>query len=637
MKDAGLKPDALDLDAPGARNAEDLAALLDLGRVSTGPGCYVMKDAKGKPIYVGKAKNLRARLRSYVHETDSRYTVKFLMRRVARVDLLVTANEKEALLLENSLIKQHKPRYNVQLRDDKTYLSLRFDPREEFPRFTGVRRYRRDGARYFGPYSESGAMRQTLREIQRLFPLRTCSDHVLYNRTRPCLYYQMKRCCAPCVGYVDREAYHELAEQAMLALEGRSAELERRIKGRIKELADRLEFEEAAVLRDRLHALRRTFERQRAVAVPGAEDRDVFGLHREDRFTEIQVLFYRKGRLTGGRAFSFERTEMPIEELLGSFLLQYYADGAEIPREVLVPADLEEADVLSELLAERRGARVEVLCPRRGEKRALLDIARRNAARSFQEKRLAEKARTDVVSETQTALGLPRPPHRIECFDISTIQGTRTVGSMVVFEGGAANKKRYRRYAIREAGAQDDFACMREVLMRRFRRAVEEGDLPDLVLVDGGKGQLNVATAVLKDLGIEDLPLASIAKSRGGEGGRSPERFFVPGRMNPILLPQSGAVVRYLARIRDEAHRFAITYHRERRKKGTLNTALQGIPGIGPARARTLLNRLGSVARIRETGAEEIAALPGFNEKLARHVLAHLHGRQGVASREEST
>ena len=624
--DIEITTEHLDLGGVRAGTAAEYAERFDISHVSTGPGCYVMKEPKGKVIYVGKAKNLRARLRSYVHETDSRYSVKFLMRRVAAIDLLVTGNEKEALLLENSLIKQYKPRYNVRLRDDKTFLSLRIDPQQEFPRITTVRRYKRDGARYFGPYSDAGAMRQTLREMQRIIPLRTCSDHVLHNRKRPCLYHQMNRCAAPCVGYVSKEDYADLVDQATLALEGRSDELERRMKEKIKRLAEALEFEEAAQLRDRLFALQRTFERQRTVAVPGAEDRDVFGLHTEGRFTEIQVLFYRKGRLIGGRSFSFERTEMPIEELLGSFLLQYYGEAPAIPREVLLPIDLEEAGTLSELLTEQRGTKVTVHWPQRGEKLAMLDMARRNAKRSFDEKRLREKAQADVVEETQKSLGLSRAPMRIECFDISTIQGTKTVGSMVVFEGGEANKQRYRRYAVKGVEGQDDFASMREVLMRRYTRAIEESDLPDLVLIDGGKGQLGVAAAVLKDLGIEDIPLASIAKSRAEDGGRSPERFFVPGRMNPILLPQTGAVVQFLARIRDEAHRFAITYHRQRRKKDAFNTTLTGIPGVGPARAKALLNGLGSVARIREAQPNDIAAVPGFNDTLAQAVLEHLRG-----------
>ncbi|MBI2432591.1 MAG: excinuclease ABC subunit UvrC [Candidatus Hydrogenedentes bacterium] len=620
----------LSSDPTARASAVRFLETFDISRVPTAPGCYLMSDARHKLIYVGKAKNLRARLRNYINESDARYSVKFIMSRVAQIDFLVTANEKEALLLENSLIKKHHPRYNVRLKDDKTYLSVRIDPREEFPRITVVRRHGKDGAKYFGPYHSAGAVRQTLRQMQRLFPLRTCSDHVLHNRTRPCLYYQMKQCVAPCVGHVDAPAYHELAEQVVLALEGRNAKLEKLLIAKIKVAADKMAYEQAATLRDRLYDLRRTLERQRIVDVPGAEDRDVFGYYAKGSYTEIQVLFYRAGKMLGGKVFSFERREMPVDELLSSLLLQYYSETAGVPAEVLVPVGLEEAETLGEILSEQRGTRVTVHHPVRGEKRALVDLAMRNAERSFEEKQLGEKANQDLLRQVQESFHLPKLPVRIECFDISTIQGNRTVGSMVTFENALPNKDRYRRFSIKTVEGQDDFASMREMLMRRYTKAIAEDDLPDLVLIDGGKGQLNVATAVFQDLGIEDLPHLSIAKARVQEaGGHSPERFFMPGRMNAILLPQSGPLVQLFARIRDEAHRFAITYHRKQRGKATLRTSLTAIPGVGPARARTLLNTLGSVARIREASVEEIAALPGFNQKLAEAVRAGLHDASG--------
>jgi excinuclease ABC subunit C len=608
------------------KSAEEFLATFETGKVPTGAGCYIMMDVKGKPIYVGKAKNLRARIRTYMNQSDSRYSVQFLMKRVARIDFLVTNTEKEALLLENSLIKQHKPRYNVQLKDDKTYISLRLNLREDFPRLTVVRRYRKDGAKYFGPYHSAASVRQTLRQLQQMFPLRTCTDHVLNNRTRPCLYYQMKQCCAPCVDYVDREAYHEIVQQVVMILEGRSGELENALRGRIQELAGELRFEEAAVLRDRIQALHRTTERQRTVDVSGQEERDVFGLYNEGAFTEIQILFYRGGKMLGGRTFSFKHREMPEDELVGSFLLQYYSEAPVIPREILVPVALEDGDVLGELLSEQRGGRVVVACPQRGEKRALVGLAIRNAQSSFEDKQLADKANRDTLEQLQQALKLPKFPERIECFDISTIQGTNTVGSMVTFDGGEANKSRYRRFSIRNVEGQDDFASMREVMMRRYTRGIAENDLPDFVVVDGGKGQLGVATAVFKDLGIEDLPHAGIAKARTlSEGGRSEERFFMPGRLNPVLLPQSGPVVRLMARIRDEAHRFAITYHRKKRGKAALGTTLTKIPGVGPQRARTLLKSLGSLAKVKTASAKTLAAVPGISEELAYAVYAYFH------------
>lgn len=621
------RPQRLELGAERA-DRRSSAAFRDAFRIEDVPadhGCYIMRDAKGRVVYVGKAKNLRARLRSYLNETDSRYSVQFLMRRVADIEFLVTTNEKEALLLENSLIKQYKPRYNVRWKDDKTYVSLRIDTRQDFPRVTVVRRYKKDGAKYFGPYPSAQALRKTLRQVQRLFPLRKCSDSVMRNRMRPCLYYQMKQCAAPCVGLIDRASYHAVVDDVVLALQGRDAELERRLLDQIRKHSDALEFEKAAELRDRLYALRQTLERQRAVAVPGAEDRDVFGVYTQGRFTEIQAVFYRGGKMVGGRSFSFKEREMPVDELLGSFLLQYYQEAPTLPAEVLVPIPLEEADTLAGLLTEQRGTKVVVRHPLRADKRSLVDLANRNAKSSFEEKRLAEDAQRDLLEQTRAKLGLSREPFRIECFDISTIQGDQSVGAMAVFEGGTANKNRYRRFAVKGVAGQDDFAMLREVLMRRYRRAVEEDDLPDLVLIDGGRGQLNVAAAVLKDLAIEDLDAAAIAKARAQDGGgRSPERFFVPGRSNPIVLPQNSDVVKLLARVRDEAHRFAVTYHRKRRKKSRLRTQLTDIPGIGPKRALALLKAFGSIARIRDAAVEEIAAAPGFSRPLAERVASHL-------------
>ncbi|MBN2310011.1 MAG: excinuclease ABC subunit UvrC [Candidatus Hydrogenedentes bacterium] len=623
--------------APAARRSPDeFLASFDLDRVPAEPGCYLMHDRHDRVVYVGKAKNLRARVRAYINESDTRQMVQFLMRRVAHIDFLVTTNEKEALLLENSLIKRHKPRYNVRLRDDKTYVSLRVNVQHEFPRITVTRTCRRDGARYFGPYSSAAAVRETLRELQRIFPLRTCSDNVLRNRARPCLYHQMKQCCAPCVGYVERDAYHEIVNQVLLVLEGRSADVEKLLLARIERHAAALEFEKAAELRDRLFALRETFERQRAVAAGSADERDVFGVYTHGRFSEIQVLFYRGGKMIGGRSFSISHRDMPLSEVFGSFLLQYYSEAPYVPTEILTPVPLDEGETLAEILSEQRGRKVSVHWPQRGEKRALTQLAERNAKSSFDEKRLAEKANADLLERVREALKLSRAPARIECYDISSIQGDKPVGSMVAFEHGLPAKSRYRRFAIKRVEGQDDFAMLREVLLRRLQRAIQEDDLPDLLLIDGGKGQLNVATALLKDLGIEDLDAAGIAKSRTGDEGRSPERFFIPGRANPVILPQHSPVVLLLARIRDEAHRFAITYHRKRRSQATLRSPLLAIPGIGEKRARILLAELGSVARIRNASVEAIAAIPGFDDTLAKQIKKHLAAPGGARKRGTS-
>jgi excinuclease ABC subunit C len=606
-------------------DAETFLRTFDLARVPAHPGCYLMRDDTGKVVYVGKAVHLRSRIRSYLNDQDTRYRVKFLMRRVARIDFLVTDTEKEALLLENSLIKEHQPRYNVRLKDDKTHVSLKLNLRHAWPRFTVTRKRVKDGSRYFGPYASAVAVRETLKQLQKVFPLRTCPDAVLNNRTRPCLYHQIGQCSAPCVGLVSSEDYRDTVRQAVLVLEGRNADVEKLLIEKIESHAAALEFEKAAQVRDRLYALRETLERQRTVRDSGAGDQDVFGMHCQGRYSVIQVLTYRGGRMTGGRPYSFGRQEMPAEEVFASFLMQYYQQSAAIPDEVLVPFALEEAATLAELLSDERGRKVTVHCPERGEKRTLVALAERNARSAFEEKRLAEKANQDLTEQVGRVFQLDPPPRRIECFDISNVQGTNAVGSMVVFEGGVPDKSRYRRFSIRLVEGQDDFAMMREVLLRRYTRAVAEDDLPGLVLIDGGKGQLNVAVAVFKDLGIDNQPVAGIAKARAlDEGGHSPERFFVPGRKNPIILPQNHPVVLYLARVRDEAHRFAVTYHRQRRTTAALRSALVEIPGVGEKRARALLRALGSVKRIRESGVDEIAAVPGVSETLARTILEHL-------------
>lgn len=609
-----------------ARNdSEAFSASFDVGKVPTAPGCYIMRDENDGVLYVGKAKSLRARIRSYLKESDGRYTVKFLMRRVSKIDFLVTRTEKEALLLENSLIKKERPKYNVRLKDDKTYVSLRINLREDFPRVTVVRRYRRDGARYFGPYSSTSAVRETLRQIQLMFPLRTCPDAVLNNRSRPCLYYQMKQCVAPCVQLVSRDAYHDIVKQVVMVLEGRSTELETMLLKEIEGHVEKLEFEKAATVRDRLYALRSTMEKQRTVNAAGNGDRDVFGYYTHGRFTEIQVLFFRGGEMVGGRSFSFTRRELPLEELFSSFLLQYYSEAPSIPGEILVPFDLEDLETLAEILTDERGGKVVLHWPQRGEKRDLLDLAARNAQSSFEKKQLATQANADLLEQVAVALKLSKAPRRIECFDISNLQGATSVGSMVVFEDAEPAKARYRRFSIKTVEGQDDFAMMREVVLRRYRRALEEDDVPDLVLIDGGKGQLGMAVTALKDLGIENLDIVSIAKSRHlGDSERSPERFFVPGRMNPIILPQNSPVVHLLARIRDEAHRFAVTYHRKKRSRAALRTPLTSIAGVGPKRARILLNHFGSIAKVRAASIEEIAALPGFTPALAESIKSHL-------------
>lgn len=590
------------------------------------PGCYIMRDASGKVLYVGKARNLRARLRNYINETDSRYSVKFLMRRTASVEFLVVDSEKDALLLENNLIKTYKPKYNVRLRDDKNYISIRLNPGESFPRLTVVRRHKNDGARYFGPYHDTRAARKTLKQLQRLAPMRICSDHVMHNRTRPCIYYQIKQCLAPCVGLVTKKAYNDLVRQVLLILDGRTRELERELQDRIRKLAAALQFEEAAILRDRLYDLQATVQPQHAVLQQGTGDKDVYGFFREGRYIEIQILFYRNNAMIGGKSFSFDRIEIPVSELFSSFLLQYYAKAPYIPTEILLPIEIEEKEALAEIFSEKREKRVRIHYPKRGALLKLINLAKNNAHKAFIEKQGKEKSRQDALENIRNILHLKTIPNRIECFDISTIQGNKTVAAMVVFENGVPAKNRYRRYEIRNKEGQDDFAAMREVLHRRYTRAITTNDLPDLVLIDGGKGHLNVALAVLKELELTALPCAGIAKARSTGKSNTPyERFFIRGRMNPIIPSQQNPGVLLLARIRDETHRFAITYHRLKRKKATLSTTLQSLPGVGPARAKALLSHFGSLTRIRKARAEQLAAVPGISDKLAQEIITALN------------
>ena len=602
---------------------------IDISDAPTLPGCYLMRDREGTILYVGKANNLRARVRNYINMSDSRYSVKFLMRRVAGIEYLTVDTEKEALLLENSLIKTHKPRYNVRLRDDKTFISIRLDPSEPFPRLTVVRRHKRDAARYFGPYHDTRAARKTIRQLQRLVPLRICSDHVMANRKRPCIYYQMKQCHAPCTSQITAEAYADMVNQALMVLEGRSNELEKQLRARMARLSEALRFEEAALIRDRLADLRVTVEPQRAVVPGPSGGRDVFGYYAEGQFLQIQSLYYRNNAMVGGDTFAFDRVEMPLEELFGSFLLQYYDSAPFIPGEILLPAALEEMPVLQELLSEKRGASVRLRVPQRGTPSRLVRLAASNAQRAFAERKGHEKAAREALEAVQSTLRLPRLPERIECFDISTIQGDSTVAAMVVFEQGIPSKNRYRRYTIKQTAGQDDFAAMRETLTRRYTRALQENDLPDLVLIDGGKGHLNIAGAVLKTLGLDTLPYAAIAKSRSDKDRTTLERFFIPHRSNPIIPQQNGPVVRLLSAVRDETHRFAITFHRKKRSKARLTSVIVAIPGVGETRAKRLLASFGSVARLREATVEQVAAVPSINVTLAREIVEFLKRNPG--------
>jgi excinuclease ABC subunit C len=599
------------------------------------PGVYLMRDRDGKVIYVGKAKDLRARARAYFRSGDGRSHVQFLVRRVEDIETLVTSNEKEALILENNLIKQYKPRYNIRLKDDKSYLSIKVTTQHPWPRMFATRKIVKDGNRYFGPFSSAIAARETLDIIEKHFLLRTCTDYNFKNRARPCLQYQIKRCLGPCVLPVEPREYQEQVRQAILFIEGKRQELIDELKRKMKEKADGLEFEAAAKIRDQIQAVERTVEKQRMVSHWGT-DQDIFGLYREGGFIEVQVLFVRQGKLTGNQSYSLEDLEFSDEEIVEALLTQFYQGDRFIPDEILLPVELEDREVRQEYLSERKERSVSILSPQRGDKRQLVEMAIQNARQSFFERHDQERERERMLLELKEKLRLRHYPQRIECFDISTIHGAHAVGSMVTFFNGEPDKKRYRHYRIRTVDSDsggDDFAMMFEVLKRRFTRGLGEGDLPDLVVVDGGKGQLTMALMAMSELEVKDVDAVALAKMRVRSSPRSPEihrteeRVFVPGQSNPVVLKRNSNALFLLQRVRDEAHRFAITYHKKVRSRQTLYSALDRIPGIGGARKRALLRAFGSIKRIEEASVEDLLEVPSINERMAQEILQSLKSR----------
>lgn len=537
------------------------------------PGVYIMDDARGKVLYVGKAKDLRARVRNYsVPGGDGRPAIPNLIERVRGIRCIVTATEKEALLLENTLIKRHRPPFNIFFRDDKEYLLLRIDRHEEFPRPELVRRAARDGATYFGPYSSARGIRETVRELLRLFPLCSCSRRKFASRTRPCLNYQMGRCLGACAGRVARERYLPVVDDAVRFLRGEYRGLIAHWKAEMADLSGEMRFEEAAKIRDRIAVVSRTLARQRVVRAVGG-DVDAVGWHRDGAAVTAAVLYVRNGRLSDAhqRHFRWEGSE---EEAVASFLLQHYGEGAFFPREILLPFPVADRAALSDALSDRAGRPVAVLAPLRGERFRLVELARKNAGEGARMRREREDAYERLAERMQNLFSLPGPPGRIEGYDISNFSGTEAVGSMVAFLGGRPAKKWYRKFSVRGVTGPDDFAMMEEVVRRRFGHDEDFGGMPDLVLVDGGKGQLSSAAAAMRAAGRENVPLVSLAKERvrGGEKVFR-ERIFLPGRKNPLHLPPDDPVLHLLMRVRDEAHRFAVAFHRTRRTRAVFGKA----------------------------------------------------------------
>ncbi len=610
--------------------AEPSAALVEkIAGLPARAGVYLFKDARAKVIYVGKAKSLRARLRAYINASDTRYTIRFLMERAADLETLVTASETEALILENNLIKQYKPRYNIRLKDDKSYASVKITVNDEWPRIIVTRKIAHDGATYLGPFGSASGLREIIDTIRRVFPLRTCSDSVFRNRSRPCLEYQIKRCLAPCVLSVDRQDYQHQLAAAVQLLEGKTEALLRELRAAMLSASSAERFEEAARIRDRVAAIDKVAERQKVVS-HGGGDRDVFGYYREGGFVEAQVLLVRAGKLVGHHSYQFEDYELPDDELLSSLLGRFYSAERFVPDEVLLPCVVEGMAALAQYLSGLRGRRVEVVAPSRGEKRHLVEMAVDNATHGFRERNDDGARREKMLEELRTKLGLASAPKRIECCDISHVQGDAVVASVVAFDEGLADKSGYRRYKLRGVQRNDDFAAMKEVLSRRLRRGCEEGGLPDLLVVDGGKGQLAMAVQVIAELGIEGVELAALAKERvignlaGERVERIEERVFRPRRANPISFRRNSNALFLLQQIRDEAHRFAVTFHRSVRSKRRLRSVLDDVAGIGPAKRKALLTHFGSIDGVKKANIDQLCELPGITRALAERILAQL-------------
>ncbi len=603
------------------------------------PGCYLMKDGRGRIIYVGKAVNLRSRVRSYFHAgaQDDPKTAK-LVTEIADIEWIVVGSELEALILEMTLIKRHKPRFNVRLKDDKRYPYIKVHWQDHFPKVTVTRQMKQDdGARYFGPYTSVWAVHQTLDLLRKIFPYLTCNRDITGEDKRACLYYDIKLCTAPCIGAINQDDYRQVIDDLCKFLEGRTDPVVKRLNKEMTAAASKLRYEKAAAIRDQLAAIDRVVERQKVVS-SDQTDSDVIAMARADGEACVQVFFIRSGKLIGREYFVLEGTgEENDQEILTEFVKQFYAQAAFVPETVLLPEELAEAQIIGQWLRGRTsGDKFEITVPHQKVSRELVEMAAENAVETLNALRTrweADKSRqTDALVELHEALNLPEPPNRIECYDISTTQGVASVGSMVVFEQGTPNKKLYRRFNIKTVLGQDDFASMEEVLTRRFKRwqAAHETEnqigkkpdlafsiLPDLLLVDGGKGQLSRAVAVLEAFNLRDrVPVAGLAKSE--------EELFVPGQHNSIYLERHSQGLYLVQRIRDEAHRFAITAHRKRRSKQGLTSRLDVISGVGPARRKALINTFGSIDGIKEASAEKIAEIKGITLEMAQSIKVQL-------------
>lgn len=615
------------------------------GSIPKNPGVYLFRDRDHRVVYVGKAKSLRSRVSNYF-AADLPPRTSAMVEAAADLEWIVTDNEVEALHLELTLIKKHRPRYNVRYRDDKSYPYLAITLDEEFPRARVLRGAKKKGIRYYGPFAHAYAIRNTLDLLLRTFPMRTCSQGVFdrcRRRNRPCLLYDIERCAGPCVGAVTAEEHRVIALELCDFLDGNTKPVLNRLKESMKSASSRQEYEVAAKLRDQLDNVHKAIERQQMVSSE-KDELDIVGLVQDDLEAAFQVFFVRRGRVTGRKGFIVDKVEdLGTPELIAGFLERLYLDG-EIPKQVLIPEEPDERELIEDWLRERRGASVAIKVPQRGEKKSLLETVTENANQAFTQHRMKRAgdfaARARQLNELQSFLEMSEAPLRIECFDISNTGPMEAVGSMVVFEDGLAKRSDYRRFAIKWTGGPDDVAMMGEVIRRRFARYLEEQAQPvaskrsrfayppNLVVIDGGKGQLNRAVEVMDELGISDVTVVSLAKRM--------EEIYFPGQADPVLIPRGSESLYLLQQIRDEAHRFALTYHRLKRGKRMTRSALDGIPGVGETRRKLLLKHFGSVKRIREASVEELEALPRFPRKVAENVYAALHGEEVPSDRRAS-
>ena len=612
-----------------------------LATLPTKPGCYLYRNAEGTIIYVGKAINLRNRVRSYFHSDSSHDNkTRRLVRDIADIEWILVGSELEALILEMNLIKKHRPKYNIRLKDDKRYPYIKIHWNEPFPKVTVTRQMVEDGSRYFGPYTSAWAVYQTLEVLRKIFPYLTCDREITGNDPRACLYYDIKLCTAPCIGAINQAGYRAMISDLMDFLSGHSEAIVKRLQDEMQKAADDMRFEKAAALRDQLKAMQSIIERQKIVFGSDYEDSDVIAMARADGEACVQIFFIRGGKLIGREYFILEGTEDTTDnQVMAEFVKQFYTEAANIPEQVMLPQEIEERIIIAQWLRSKRGGKkVELLVPNDGQPKDLVKMAAENATETLQSLRAQWQAdahrQEQALTDLQTALNLSAPPNRIECYDVSHTQGVATVGAMVVFEQGVPSKNLYRRFNIDSTsiGAPDDFASMEEMLTRRFRRwkgsqETESGPgskpdasfsfLPDLIIIDGGKGQLSRVVKVMEQFDLMDkVPVVGLAKQE--------EEIFFPHKSEPLLLPRHSQGLYLVQRIRDEAHRFGITAHRKKRTKLGLASQLDVIPGIGPTRRKALLKHFGSVDKIREASIEELLAVKGMNEASAKSVKAHL-------------